>query len=1325
MADRALEGVALLVAAHGTSAADLHALGRVGEALLASGERWRIRRLAAGAGERYPADRGTLKRHVHELVREPARVAIVVAIGSIAEIGGEPALVTGSNHRAYPDVTTLGLGWLRERLTEARARELVLVLAARPAEAPAARGDADRWLAALAPTADVRLVAIDALALGSRSGLVEALHRGLGGDALDSRTGTVTTRSLGEHLARTQPAATFLGLAPRAPATAASEVRAPGDLTGQVLPGRFRLDARVAGGTFGAVYRARQLAVERDVAVKVLHPGIGAGSADGRLFVSEIQAVGRIDHANVVRIYQADTTRDGRLFYAMELLAGRDLQACVADGPLAPARAVGLVQQLLAGLAAAHAAGLVHADVKPANAIVVPRAGGERLVLVDFGLARLRAGDHPAESAGGTPAYMAPEQLRDGRVDARSDLFSAALVLVTLLTGWRRPDVKTLVPPLADLPLPDARLRAVLARALALDPAERHASAAELAAALADEITAVTAAPPPAPRPFRRFAPYTEADRGKLHGRDADTSALVEQVLYGRAIAYTAPSGTGKTSLLRAGLAPRIEQLGGRVVYLRCRGEGDTDALLALLAADAAAEPAPPTLAAALAATPGGKLVLVLDQVEASLPAAAVARAALTAAAGDADLAVVLGIREDALARVIAAVQDLEPALPILRLPPLPLAGAHTAIVAPLAEARLAIEPALLDALLEDLRAAGAALAPEMGWGAAPAVYPPHLQLAGSVLVDALAPGEVTLTLARYRELGGFDAIVGEHLERVLDVELSGERTAIARDLLVALVTTAHERAMRPEVELVDIVAAKHARGEIAAVLDILRARGLIVRTGTRASEPGFELAHDSLVARVQAWLERKDLARRRAIELVRYHLRRSTPAEPSLLGRRELRELRAHAGAVRELDGEWARRPGEAWTPSRLVTRSSQVLRRRALMLGGGLLVAFAVASGSLYARRAAEAREAAKQRLQLLDLGRVVIQVEGFDWDLTPFPGHAVPVGPRALRWTLHVPDRDDPDQPGAPYDAEHVVVGAHDAAGDHVEARGGRAFLVVDQRGADASEPCAPSIIPIAALPGYMARATETVIRVRVPTCAATRADTIAIPAGAFIYGGPGEPLSVDALTDAATIVETRMTLPAFRIDRTEVTNAAFAQFAELTALTGIANPVYPAVTTTALSGDPDHPVAALSWTDARAYCEFMGKDLPSTQEWVRALRGGETLPDGSRNPVPRRNFPWGRDERPEAAFLHGSAITGSAAVLANAEDRSPEGVLDLAGNLMEWTRSHAPRLPATAIIRGGNMGFVDPAGLRDAMAIENSLLMNIHELSVGMRCAGPAR
>ncbi|HSK01748.1 MAG TPA: serine/threonine-protein kinase, partial [Kofleriaceae bacterium] len=583
MAHRRPEGAALLVAGFGVpappapEASAVHTLAQIGEALLATGAAWQIRRLTAAAGERYAADRATLKQHLDELAVEPVRAAVVVLLGTIVEAGGAPALVTGAQAREYPEDATLPLAWIRERLFAARADQLVVVMSAR------GEGRAGRWLGALGTHRPQHMIAVDAPDSGDPS--VDALLTGLCGDALDPRTGTVTMASLSAHIAQRvprvvlQPSESSETVAQPPPlggfwdvrrsqlASRAARPRAPGepeDLTGTVLTGGYRIDGIIARGTFGTVYRARQLRVERDVAVKVLNDDIDPSSEDGRLFVQEIRNVGRISHTNVVPIYHADLTHDGRLFFVMELLDGRDLQQLGGGGVLPRERAIGLVRQLLAGLGAAHDAGLVHADVKPANAIVVSRdpGGGERLVLVDFGLARLRTPDRPVESAGGTPAYMAPEQLHEGRVDARSDLYSAALVLVFLRTGWRRTSVQLLAPPLDERPDPD--LRAVLARALETDPAKRYQTARELAAALDGGPSPPS--PPPAPPapivPFRHLAPFTESDFGRLHGREADLAALIEHVLFRRCVVYTAPSGTGKTSLLRAGLVPRLEALG-------------------------------------------------------------------------------------------------------------------------------------------------------------------------------------------------------------------------------------------------------------------------------------------------------------------------------------------------------------------------------------------------------------------------------------------------------------------------------------------------------------------------------------------------------------------------------------------------------------------------------------------------------------------------------------------------------------------------------------------------------------------------------------------
>ena len=1339
-----------MVAGHGAlgalDASALHTLGQIGEALLATGTAWQIRRLASTAGARYAPDRGALKQHLDELSGEPARAAVLVVLGTIVNVGGEPALVTGDRAREYPEDATLPLRWIRDRLSAARAEQLVAVVSARGDGA----GDPAAWLSALGTQRTPHLVAVAASADDAHP-LVEALLTALCGDALDPRTGTVTMASLSTYLGRhggtaVQGSDTAETLAQPPPLAGLWDVRRSQlsmratrprtsddteDLTGTVLPGRFRIDSVVARGTFGTVYRARQLAVERDVAVKVLHADIDPSSDDGRLFVHEIRSVGKIDHANVVRIHQADITHDGRLFFAMELLDGRDLQVVGGDRPLPRPRAVELVRQLLAGLGAAHDAGLVHADVKPANAIVIERDGVERVVLVDFGLARLRAPDHPAESAGGTPAYMAPEQMHLGRVDARSDLFSAALVLVYLLTGWRRPNAFTPTPPFEIIPDPD--LRAVLERALELEPAQRYATARELSSALTGAAPpAAREVPPASPAPFRQLAPMTEDDRGRLYGREADLAVLTQHALYRRSVIYTAPSGTGKTSMLRAGLLPRLEALGVHAVYLRCRADASA-ALAAAIWPDGAAladvstvrasdlaasgdGAAAPTIAAAVTRwhrQRGGKLVLILDQLEAALGDDGFVRDVLGFAGwpADADVAVVLSIREDHLARLLARAQTIEPGIPLVRLPPLSPDGARAAIIAPLTEARLAIQPELLDALLADLQRAASAIGPEMGWGTAPAVFPPHLQLACSVLYEALAPGDATLTLAHYKRLGGFDAIVGEHLERVLDTELTDGSDKIARALFVALVTAEHERAMRPESELIAMLGDAE---RVTLVLELLRSRGLVVRVRGDDGEPSWELAHDSLVPRVRAWLDARDLARRRAIELVRYHLRRSRADAPSLLSFRELRELRRHGDAIVELDAEWKRRTtDEPWSPIRLVARSRQALQRMIAVVAP-LVLAAAVIAGVAFHRNRVEAE------LRSLDLGRFVLELAPFDWDPRGQVPIAVDPATVELHWELHTWYSND--EYGPPVPDDDVVRGARRIVGgalvEHVEARGGRAFLLMS-RGS-----CHPSIVPLRDLPGYVKRDQEApVLRIPVPTCAATQVDTIEIPAGPFIYGGAGDPPSQAILADRDATLrnEARPALAAFRIDRTEVTNAAFTMLASMSGFTDIASPVYPLNDELKNAGGARKPVTGIPWHVAHAYCRYLGKELTSSQQWVKAMRGGAPLPDGTPNPHPRRNLPWGGTEAEAAARARLDPTKGVADVGTHPGDVSPYGVLDLTGNAQEWTGSLGD-VKGLRIVRGGCILKECIEQLIDDMAVENMRPESSGGLfELGMRCA----
>jgi hypothetical protein len=674
---------------------------------------------------------------------------------------------------------------------------------------------------------------------------------------------------------------------------------------------------------------------------------------------------------------------------------------------------------------------------------------------------------------------------------------------------------------------------------------------------------------------------------------------------------------------------------------------------------------------------------------------------------------VVLSIREDHLARLLARAQIIGPGIPLVRLPPLDLDGARAAIIGPLTEARLAIEPDLLEALLADLQRAASAIGPEMGWGTAPAVFPPHLQLACSVLYEELDPGDATLTLAHYKRLGGFDAIVGEHLERVLDSELTAGNDKIARALFVALVTATHERAMRPESELIAMVGDAE---RVTVVLEVLRSRGLLVRVRGDDGEPSWELAHDSLVPRVMAWIDARDLARRRAIELVRYHLRRSRAEAPSLLGRAELRELEPHRAAIVELDAEWQRRTtDEPWTPSRLVARSRQVLRRETGFIAVLFGIAVAVAGVSLYSSHVESVRRDNEAALKARNLGRFVLSLEPFDWEPAAQRAIAVDAAPLGLGWQLLTSSDDEPGRPFAEHDELERGRPRYEAGAlvEDVEARGGRGFLSIHRRG------CAPSVLPLKELPGYAEREhPRPVLRVRVPTCVATLAGTIEIPDGPFIYGGAGTPPSPEVAKYPDLLVEHRIPLPRFRIDRTEVTNMAFGMLGGMAALTGIAAPIYPHTNRLDHAGAPRQPVTGINWYTARAYCRYLGKELPSSEQWVKAMRGGERLPDGTSNPIPDRNFPFGDGDPFEIAALEPERELAD--VGTHPRDVSPYGVLDMTGNAEEWTLTLGEE-PGIRILRGGGFEPNIHDHIVDFMAIPNSRAATQTLFAIGLRCA----
>ena len=203
---------------------------------------------------------------------------------------------------------------------------------------------------------------------------------------------------------------------------------------GQLLDGRYRVEAHLAHGGMATVYRGTDTRLDRMVALKIMHAELANDEEFVRRFVAEARSIARLSHPNVVTVY--DQGADGRTLYlAMEYVPGRTLRDLLTErSALRPREALDILEGVLAGLAAAHAAGIAHRDVKPENVLL---GNNHSIKVADFGLARLLS-DATHTKSGlliGTAAYLAPEQVAGGRTDFRTDVYATGIMLFELLTG--------------------------------------------------------------------------------------------------------------------------------------------------------------------------------------------------------------------------------------------------------------------------------------------------------------------------------------------------------------------------------------------------------------------------------------------------------------------------------------------------------------------------------------------------------------------------------------------------------------------------------------------------------------------------------------------------------------------------------------------------------------------------------------------------------------------------------------------------------------------------------------------------------------------------
>lgn len=211
-------------------------------------------------------------------------------------------------------------------------------------------------------------------------------------------------------------------------------------LVGKVLEDRFEILSRIGEGGTGVVYKAKQVTVDRIVAIKVLGAHVSSDPSWVKRFHNEARAAARLDHPNTVRLIDFGQTKEGLLFIAMEFLQGKSLaDEIVRLGKLPPNRVLRILSQVCQSLQEAHSQGIIHRDIKPDNIFLVDvKGGGDFVKVLDFSVAKLDAPDAQQTRAGtvfGTPAYMSPEQARGTKLTPQSDIYACGIVAYEMLTG--------------------------------------------------------------------------------------------------------------------------------------------------------------------------------------------------------------------------------------------------------------------------------------------------------------------------------------------------------------------------------------------------------------------------------------------------------------------------------------------------------------------------------------------------------------------------------------------------------------------------------------------------------------------------------------------------------------------------------------------------------------------------------------------------------------------------------------------------------------------------------------------------------------------------
>ncbi|WP_233261254.1 serine/threonine-protein kinase [Vitiosangium sp. GDMCC 1.1324] len=667
----------------------------------------------------------------------------------------------------------------------------------------------------------------------------------------------------------------------------------------------YELIRELGSGGMGTVFLARDVRLGRRVAIKFLHT---QDVSLTRRFILEARATARCSHENIVIIYEVGESHVGP-FMVLEYLQGQPLKKLVAGQRLPPPRAVELMVPVVRALACAHEQGIVHRDLKPEN-ILVTDAGA--IKVLDFGIAKVLQGDEcPAGAATdtfvgrlleedahdltrrgailGTMAYMSPEQWGNGvPIDHRTDIWAVGIMLFRMLSG-QHPlgsvgGPQLAVTALLDEPMPrlqsvipDAppNLAAVVDRCLLKHKDQRFPDALALLRALEPFLPGRYSRELRIDEsPYAGLSSFQEVDADRFFGRTREIAALVNRIHDQPLLTIVGPSGTGKSSFVRAGLVPVLKRSGTAWESLVIRpGRHPLSALASMVAPFVSssssieediqeqqrlvehfrAEPGfVGNVLRSRARREGRKVLLFIDQFEElyTLVPDARERLAFTACllgiADDATspIRVVLSLRSDFLDRVPEDERFMtELSQGLCFLTPPNCEGLRDALVQPAEMAGYRFEtPALVDDMLEHLESTQGAL--------------PLLQFAATRLWEARDPARKLLTERAYQSIGGIAGALSSHADNVLAGMSTQERTLV-RALFLCLVTPERTRALVSADELRELT---KNPGEMQRLIDhLVQARLLVVQTGGGAMGATVEIVHESLVhswPTLRRWLD-------------------------------------------------------------------------------------------------------------------------------------------------------------------------------------------------------------------------------------------------------------------------------------------------------------------------------------------------------------------------------------------------------------------------------------------------------------------------------------